>query len=331
MAPEAEDAGGTLAPAATAAQLNAAAAVGATLSKDVHQMEWNGLVSENMFHLFVNSTEEPLELSWGDDLRDNPHSTVAPYGTAYLGTYNFHTWRVRSKSRGIIATYTASGRTGGAVAAAAVPPGSGGTRNDIAGSTSAAAATTAVVAGGCQVSEPGFRQRSSVLGMPIWAFDCVSDAAVSRLVHVVGAVLSHSPAPLLERLVAGGASFAVFGKGQVVTDVPAHRFMRYNSGRNLDSSARGLGATPSVPVTSCAEENLTMQGDCWYPCQSILIHEVGHMVHNIGLTLVGEMGVEGVLEAYRAAMKDSNFAVSDFGRPPAVHFRLSCTIPFAPH
>ncbi|GLI60900.1 hypothetical protein VaNZ11_003131 [Volvox africanus] len=320
MGPAAEEAEtGSVNTTAPAGQLNAAAAVGATLTKDVHQMEWNGQVSENMFHLCVNSTAEPLELSWGDELRDNPHSTVAPHDTAYLGTYSFHTWRIRSKSRGLIAAYTGpsviltvteddcttelnpSGRrphqlrtTGPASTAAAN------------GSTAPRTATdpemTSASAGGGQTSEPGYRQRSTVLEMPIWAFDCVSEAAVARLAHIVRDMLAHSPAPLLQRLVEGGASFAVFGTDQVVTDVPAHRFMRYNTGRNLDTSARGLGATPAVPVTSCGEENLTMQGDRWYPCQSILIHEVGHMVHNMGLPS-GPEGVEGVLEAYRAAMK----------------------------
>ncbi|GIL65044.1 hypothetical protein Vafri_18899 [Volvox africanus] len=320
MGPAAEEAEtGSMSTTASTGQLNAAAAVGATLTKDVHQMEWNGLISENMFHLFVNSTAEPVELSWGDELRDNPHSTVVPHDTAYLGTYSFHTWRIRSKSRGLIATYTGpsviltitedsymtelnpSGRrphqlhTTGPTATAAA--------NGITATRTAAdPEMTSASAGGGQTSEPGYRQRSSVLEMPIWAFDCVSEAAVTRLAQIVGVMLAHSPAPLLKRLVEGGASFAVFGTDQVVTDVPAHRFMRYNTGRNLDTSARGLGATPAVPVTSCGEENLTMQGDRWYPCQSILIHEVGHMVHNMGLPS-GPEGVEGVLEAYRAAMK----------------------------
>lgn len=44
-------------------------------------------------------------------------------------------------------------------------------------------------------------------------------------------------------------------------DLPPHSFMKYNSNRDLDTTARGLGGTPSVPVTSCGEENLTMEGD----------------------------------------------------------------------
>jgi hypothetical protein len=37
--------------------------------------------------------------------------------------------------------------------------------------------------------------------------------------------------------------------------------MRFNTNRDLDTSSRGLGATPTVPVTSCGEENLTMNDD----------------------------------------------------------------------
>ncbi len=44
-------------------------------------------------------------------------------------------------------------------------------------------------------------------------------------------------------------------------DVPSHSFMRYNVDRNLNKTSRGLGGTPTVPVTSCAEENLTMEED----------------------------------------------------------------------
>ena len=44
-------------------------------------------------------------------------------------------------------------------------------------------------------------------------------------------------------------------------DLPPHRFMRHNADRNLDSTARGLGATIPVPVTSVGEENVTMVED----------------------------------------------------------------------
>eukprot|EP00798_Chlamydomonas_sp_ICE-L_P003278 gene3278-13302_t len=52
---------------------------------------------------------------------------------------------------------------------------------------------------------------------------------------------------------------SIFGRNQVVSDLPPHAFMKHNTGRNLDKSARGLGGTRSVPVTSVAEENVAME------------------------------------------------------------------------
>jgi hypothetical protein len=44
-------------------------------------------------------------------------------------------------------------------------------------------------------------------------------------------------------------------------DAPPHAFMRYNTNRDLNVTSRGLGATPTVPHTTCGEENLLMEGD----------------------------------------------------------------------
>ncbi|KAG2483963.1 hypothetical protein HYH03_017208 [Edaphochlamys debaryana] len=290
-------------PAAAAAPLKAAGR-GATLTKDLHTMEWNGQVSENSFHLFVNDTDQPLALSWGDEgHHDAPYGDIAPRANLFVGTYNFHTWRVRSATRGLVASVT-----GPSAVVTITPAGFRVERNTTQhapGGAAGGAAGGGEGAGGADGAGAGaggeYRQRGEVLGMPIWAFDCVPDAAVSRLGSVAGSMLAASPPALVQRLAGAGAAFAVFGAEQVVSDVPAHRFMRYNTGRDLDTSARGLGATPAIPVTSCGEENLTMQGDRWYPCQSILVHEMGHAVHNMGLS--GEQ-VAAVLEAYRAAMEE---------------------------
>ncbi|PNW69584.1 hypothetical protein CHLRE_46g760947v5, partial [Chlamydomonas reinhardtii] len=340
---------GTRAAAATAAAATAsapaplsAAASGATLHKDLHTVEWKGQVSASSYHLFVNDTREPLQLSWGDGAghTEVPHGHIPPCGNLFVGTYEFHTWRVRSASRGLICAHTGPSaivtitphgasthlntttgapppppsRSAPLAAAASSSAGGGGGGG---GRRGRAVAVAAAVAAAAAATEPGYRQRGEVLGMPIWAFDCVSDAAVARLSHVVGRMLAAAPggaAAAAARLRAGGAGFAVFGRKQVVSDVPAHRLMRYNAGRHLDTSARGLGATPAIPVTSCGEENLTMVKDrwypCqsilvheahnWYPCQSILVHEVGHAVHNLGLMAAQ---VAGVMAAYTSAME----------------------------
>ncbi|KXZ44114.1 hypothetical protein GPECTOR_73g635 [Gonium pectorale] len=369
-APAAAARGAAATPAATTPAASATTAAAASRAGGGGAVEWNGLTSEASSHVFVNEGGEAVTLSWGDALRDTTHGSLQPRRRMVVGTYSFHTWRVRSPARGLIAEYTGTYSfhtwrvrspargliaeyTGPSAVITITPDGytarqnancHGPTANGLltngggaaAVSASAAAlplppAAAAAAAAGCLPSglPPGYRQRSTVLGMPIWAFDVVSDAAVSRLAAVVGRMLSGCPAELLGRLREGGASFAVFGREQVVSDVPAHSFMRHNTDRDLDASSRGLGATPCLPVTSCGEENLTMEGDRWYPCQSILVHEVGHAVLNMGMRPggrrgqaaagaaggglasggggggpTGPPGVEEVLEAYLAAMQD---------------------------
>lgn len=52
---------------------------------------------------------------------------------------------------------------------------------------------------------------------------------------------------------------------QVTTDIPPHHFMKSRSNcegaRDIDGTTRGLGATHTVPTTSCAEENILMVDD----------------------------------------------------------------------
>lgn len=49
------------------------------------------------------------------------------------------------------------------------------------------------------------------------AYDCVGEAAVQRLVHVVECMLAHCPAAVLERMRQAKASFAIVGRNQVVS------------------------------------------------------------------------------------------------------------------
>lgn len=56
----------------------------------------------------------------------------------------------------------------------------------------------------------------------------------------------------------------IIGRQQVVSDIPAHRFMAFSVDRDLDKTARGLGGTRSLPITTVGVENLTKdEGDRW--------------------------------------------------------------------
>jgi len=53
-----------------------------------------------------------------------------------------------------------------------------------------------------------------------------------------------------------------------------------------DRRARGLGATLERPATSCGEENLLCFTGDPYATENILIHELAHTIHEIGLAQV---------------------------------------------
>ncbi|PNH09803.1 hypothetical protein TSOC_003545, partial [Tetrabaena socialis] len=66
-------------------------------------------------------------------------------------------------------------------------------------------------------------------------------------------------------------------------------------------TAAACSAVPPVAGSRCSRpQAVASSGSRMYPCQSILVHEVGHAVLNCGL---GAGGVEEVMRAFREAMK----------------------------
>merc|ERR1740129_310424 len=94
----------------------------------------------------------------------------------------------------------------------------------------------------------------------------------------------------------------VIGAAQVGSDLPPHGFlkgMHTLDGRSFDEGTRGVGGTKSVPLTSVGEENLTMT-DCDKYCQeSVIVHEFGHAVMNLGFD---EGQMVRISQAYQAAL-----------------------------
>eukprot|EP00775_Hariotina_reticulata_P012948 gene12948-13076_t len=145
-----------------------------------------------------------------------------------------------------------------------------------------------------------YRERARVT-FPIMAYECVSQAAVDAACCCINHMLAGCRPDIVSRMVIAGCTVAIIGRCQVTTDVPAHRFMRAQAAdglRDIDATTRGLGATTAVPTTSCSEENLIMVEDGRYPHESILVHELGHAVMNLGFSAAEHAMVQGL---YRAA------------------------------
>eukprot|EP00882_Tetradesmus_deserticola_P023566 GHRQ01025657.1.p1 GENE.GHRQ01025657.1~~GHRQ01025657.1.p1 ORF type:complete len:341 (+),score=136.61 GHRQ01025657.1:292-1314(+) len=153
-----------------------------------------------------------------------------------------------------------------------------------------------------------YRQRGCVVGMPIMAYDCVCDEAVSALACGISNMTACCRPDIMQRLVAAGCTLAIIGRCQVTTDIPAHRFMRCQveeGGRDIDGTTRGMGATRCVPTASCGEENLTMTDDNGYAGESILVHEFAHCVMNLGFSAEDTAAVHSLFEqAQRCKLYD---------------------------
>lgn len=149
-----------------------------------------------------------------------------------------------------------------------------------------------------------YRQRGSVGGIPICAFDCVSQEALDIAAATLECMLAHVEPAVVVRMARLGAEVAIIGRGQSTTDIPAHAHLKGQScgdGRDFDAGTRGLGGTVACPITSVGEENVTMKGDFRYPSESILVHEFAHAVMNIGL--FGTSQHDAIKAAYENAVK----------------------------
>ncbi|MCU0353040.1 MAG: hypothetical protein MUD08_04760 [Cytophagales bacterium] len=118
-------------------------------------------------------------------------------------------------------------------------------------------------------------------------------------------------------MIASKTRVAVMAASEVTTDIPEHRDL-YQAfpGTDWNKRARGLGATPERPASSCAEENLLCQASDLYAGEDILIHEFAHTIHVMGLNGADASFDTSLRELYQKA-KDkglwtNTYAISDY-------------------
>jgi hypothetical protein len=81
------------------------------------------------------------------------------------------------------------------------------------------------------VSDPRwgtYRQRGEALGIPVMAFDCVSQEAVATAAHLIESMLGDTDGSTVQAMVEAGAEVAIIGKEQVqcqaATRAPLHHY-----------------------------------------------------------------------------------------------------------
>uniref|UniRef100_A0A383VUG7 ShKT domain-containing protein n=1 Tax=Tetradesmus obliquus TaxID=3088 RepID=A0A383VUG7_TETOB len=140
-----------------------------------------------------------------------------------------------------------------------------------------------------------YRQRAVVHADPagggnltIWAWDIVTEAAVQQALLVISRVVGELHADVRRRLVTSSppAKVALFKRPeQVFTDIPEHSQYKGTEFGNVGEPVyAGVGGTKEIPVSSCDMRNILETSDDPYREESVLVHEFGHHIHNVGLS-----------------------------------------------
>ena len=147
--------------------------------------------------------------------------------------------------------------------------------------------------------KPFYKKYVSAGGIPIISSAKVSDYALLEAAYLVDRMLADRPD--LARAIAGNkVRVSIMAVDEFTSDVPEHSDLK--PAGFWDRRARGLGATPHRPATSCGEENLLRYAGDPYRTENILIHEFAHSIHHMGLNTVDKTFDKRLAQVYRKAM-----------------------------
>jgi hypothetical protein len=147
-----------------------------------------------------------------------------------------------------------------------------------------------------------YKKTLDASGIPIVSSDKVSDEALSRARNIIIAMVSFR-SDILAKLIINRVRVGVMAKTEVTTDMPEHSDLNTALPPTDWNKFRGIAATISRPLSTCAEENVMcspQSGDPYYN-EDILVHEFAHTFHQLGIRAV-EPGIDKELQD---ALKDA--------------------------
>jgi cyclophilin family peptidyl-prolyl cis-trans isomerase len=148
--------------------------------------------------------------------------------------------------------------------------------------------------------DPFYKKHIDVDGLPIVGSQMASDAALEEAAWIVNRMIGHRP-EILAAMASNSTRLAVMAYNEFTTDLPEHRHLTPRI--FWDRRARGLGATPSAPAVSCAEENLLEHPNDPYFEECICIHEFAHAIHQMGMKDIDPTFDKRLRKAFEQATK----------------------------
>lgn len=208
-----------------------------------------------------------------------------------------------------VSTATPGGAQGGAanpiVASPTVPPASIPVAGDRVGGDGPVCTVERLPA--AAGLDPFYTQVCWASGIPVVSSDGVDGRALQAAADIVVNMLASRP-DLRDRLVSGRLRVGIIGVQQRAVDLPEYRDLPTNFPETNWDSARAYGATPRRPLLAVPEENLVCSPADTYPGQSVLAHELGHTVLDMGVALQDGTFKGRVATAYKAARSNPVYA-----------------------
>ena len=150
---------------------------------------------------------------------------------------------------------------------------------------------------------PFYQKHIDAGGLPIVSSSKVADCALLEAAWLINQMLDGRN-EIRRAIIRSDVKVrvAIMATTEFTTDLPEHSDLKPKP--FWDKRARGLGATAERPAVSCGEENLLCYPGDPYVTENILIHEFGHVIHEVGMKGVDPQFDSHLEATYLKAMKD---------------------------
>jgi hypothetical protein len=164
--------------------------------------------------------------------------------------------------------------------------------------------------------DPFYEKYVDAGGVPIVASSDVSDDAFLIACEIVSHMVSQRP-DVVAALASNDVRVGIIAVDDGTTDMPEHQNLDADfplpDGETWNDRTRGVGATHAAPLASVGEENLLGLLADRYFGQSILVHEFGHTVFDLGLATADPEKSEELAAAFAHAKETGLYGTSYAG------------------